>query len=192
MATRTTLLLLDVQNGIVDQLQLPESFFQGMTTALTAARNHGLNIVHIVTAFRDGYPESSPTNSFIPSVAARGLFKEGDPSVKVHASVTPISKEPVITKRRVSAFCGTELDMILRCANNNHIVIAGLISSGAVLSTVQQAADLDYGVTILRDLCMDRDEEVHRVLMDKVFFRKHSVVNAELWVRQLEIKASND
>ncbi|KAJ6110565.1 Isochorismatase family protein [Penicillium sp. IBT 16267x] len=187
----TTLLLLDVQNGTVDPLQCPESYLQGLTSALAAARSHQLNVVHVITAYRNGYPENTPTNSSVPGVAARGLFKEGDPSVQVHASVTPAPTEPVITKRRVSAFFGTELDMILRCSQTDHIVVAGLITSGAVLSTVRQAADLDYRITILRDLCMDREEDVHRVLMDKVFFRKHSVVTAEVWVKQLGIEASN-
>lgn len=191
MGTRTTLLLLDIQNGIVDSLQCPESYLEGLTSVLAAARSHNLNVVHVTTAFRNGYPENISTNSSVSGVAARGLFKEGDPSVQVHASVTPTPTEPIITKRRVSAFFSTELDMILRCAGSNHIVVAGLITSGAVLSTVRQALDLDYRITILRDMCMDRDEEVHRVLMDKVFHSKHLVVDAEVWVRQLGIKASN-
>ncbi|KAJ5947765.1 hypothetical protein N7466_000780 [Penicillium verhagenii] len=182
----TTLLLLDLQNGIVEQVGAPQAYLERLATAISAARGHKLNVVHVVTAFRKGYPENNLNNSSVPAVAARGLFQEGDDAVKIHPAATPISEEPVITKRRVSAFFSTELDMILRCSNTDHIVVAGLITSGAVLSTVRQAADLDYRVTILRDLCMDRDEEVHNVLMDKVFFRKQSIDTVEKWVAGLE------
>ena len=38
-----------------------------------------------------------------------------------------------------------------------------------VLSTLRQAADLDFTLTVLSDGCSDRDVEVHRVLCEKVF-----------------------
>jgi len=37
-----------------------------------------------------------------------------------------------------------------------------------VLSTVRQAADLDYRLTVLEDACADGDPVVHRVLTEKV------------------------
>jgi nicotinamidase-related amidase len=100
--------------------------------------------------------------------------------------VAPIENEVVIMKRRISAFFATELDMILRCFRAETIAVAGLITSGAVLSTVRQAMDLDYRVTVLEDLCMDRDEEVHRVLMHKVFARKTEIISAKEWIGKIE------
>lgn len=69
---------------------------------------------------------------------------EGDPSVDIHAAVAATPEEPVITKRCESAFFRTELEMILRCYNTERIVVAGVITSGAVLSTVREAMDLDF------------------------------------------------
>ncbi|KAJ5591471.1 uncharacterized protein N7459_001840 [Penicillium hispanicum] len=177
----TTLLILDVQNGVIDQLENTNSYLYRLASALSAARRNAVNVIHVVTAFRTGYPECHPNNSSVPAVKARGAYQEGDFSVQVHAAVFPASEEPIITKRRVSAFTGTELDMLLRCSNTETLVVAGLITSGAVLSTVRAAMDLDYRITVLRDLCMDRDEEVHRVLMDKVFYRKAEVMSGEEW-----------
>jgi hypothetical protein len=42
-----------------------------------------------------------------------------------------------------------------------------------VLPTLRQAADLDYGLVVLADACLDGDPEVHRVLTEKVF-RRHA------------------
>lgn len=45
----------------------------------------------------------------------------------------------------------------------------GISTSGVVLSTVRWAADMDYRMVVVADACADRNEEVHRVLTEKVF-----------------------
>jgi nicotinamidase-related amidase len=54
-----------------------------------------------------------------------------------------------------------------------------------VLSTVRQAADLDYGITVLADACADPDAEVHRVLTEKVFPRQALVTSTDEWIASL-------
>ncbi len=54
-----------------------------------------------------------------------------------------------------------------------------------VLSTLRQAADLDFGLTVLRDCCADADPEVHRVLMEKVFPRQAEVTSITGWTASL-------
>lgn len=87
----------------------------------------------------------------------------------------------------MSAFAGTDLELVLRCLDvRNDLVVCGLSTSGAVLSTVRQAADLDYRLTVLKDLCLDRDAEVHGVLMDRVFVRQARVVASSEWLVDIE------
>jgi nicotinamidase-related amidase len=50
-----------------------------------------------------------------------------------------------------------------------------------VLSTLRQAADLDYGLVVLSDGCLDADPEVHRVLTEKIFPRQAEVVTVAEW-----------
>jgi nicotinamidase-related amidase len=54
-----------------------------------------------------------------------------------------------------------------------------------VLSTLRQAAALDYQLTVLSDGCADPDSEVHRVLLDKVFPRQAAVMTAIDWTATL-------
>jgi nicotinamidase-related amidase len=61
------------------------------------------------------------------------------------------------------------------------LVLAGISTSGVVLSTVREAADRDYELTVLENLCLDADEEVHRVLTGKVFPRQATVLAAADW-----------
>ena len=64
-------------------------------------------------------------------------------------------------------------------------MLTGIATSGVVLSTLRQAADLDFKLTVLRDGCADVDPEVHRVLMDKIFPRQSAVMSAKEWIEQL-------
>jgi nicotinamidase-related amidase len=103
----------------------------------------------------------------------------------VHPSVAPHAKDLVIIKKRVSAFAGSDLEVILRSQGLTHLVLTGVATSGVVLSTLREAADKDYQLTVLSDCCEDRDEEVHRVLMTKVFIRQAEVMEADAWIASL-------
>ncbi|GHO87502.1 hypothetical protein KSZ_55080 [Dictyobacter formicarum] len=85
------------------------------------------------------------------------------------------------TKCRVSAFSGSDLEMVLRAQDITHLVLCGIATSGVVLSTLREAADKDYQLTVLADCCIDSDEEVQRVLLSKVFPRQVDVLQAEIW-----------
>lgn len=80
---------------------------------------------------------------------------------------------------------GPDLDIILRAGGITHLVLAGIATSGVVLSTVRQAADLDYQLTVLSDGCLDADPEVHRMLTEKIFPRQAEVVRIGAWTAQL-------
>jgi nicotinamidase-related amidase len=64
----------------------------------------------------------------------------------------------------------------------------GIRTSGVVLSTVRWAADIDYRLIVLSDCCADPDEEVHRVLMEKVlsFFGQAAVVTSQEFLKVLD------
>ncbi len=61
-------------------------------------------------------------------------------------------------------------------------MLAGIATSGVVLSTLREAADKDYQLTVLSDLCADFDAQVHSVLLEKVFPRQADVMTADQWL----------
>ncbi|EST19577.1 hypothetical protein M878_41875 [Streptomyces roseochromogenus subsp. oscitans DS 12.976] len=64
-------------------------------------------------------------------------------------------------------------------------MLTGIATSGVVLSTVRQAADLDYRLTVLAGGCLDSDPEVHDVLTRKVFPRQADVLSVAEWTKRL-------
>jgi nicotinamidase-related amidase len=69
--------------------------------------------------------------------------------------------------------------MILRARQIDTLVLTGIATSGIVLSTARHAADHDYRLAIVSDACCDRDDEVHRVLIEKVFPRQATILTAD-------------
>ncbi|MFC4501156.1 MULTISPECIES: cysteine hydrolase family protein [Streptomyces] len=182
---RTVLLVMDFQNGIVDRLG-DEAVLAAAGRAAEAARAAGIPVVFVRVAFRPGHPEVSARNAAFAALANGGdTMTETHPATGIHASLRQRPDEPVVTKRRVSAFSGSDLDVLLRAHAAETLVLAGIATSGVVLSTLRQAADLDYRLTVLSDACADADPEVHRVLLEKVFPRQASVLTTDDWAKSL-------
>jgi nicotinamidase-related amidase len=175
--TGTALLVMDVQDAIVARYPDPE-YLPRLREAIAAARARQIPVIYVVIGFRPGFPEVSPRNKVFGAIASRagGLPNE------IHPDVAPVPGDIVVTKRRVSAFAGSDLEMVLRAQGIDHLVLTGIATSGVVLSTVRQAADLDYELTVLADACLDNDPEVHRVLTEEVFPRQAEVVTVAGWV----------
>jgi nicotinamidase-related amidase len=176
----SALLVMDFQTAVVDMVATDKEGLLARTATLAdAARAAGMRVVYIVVGFRAGYPEVSPRNQSFGPIRESGRFGPGSAGTEVHAALAPKEGDVVVTKHRVSAFAGTDLEMILRANGVETMVLAGIATSGVVLSTLRHAADADYRVVVVEDCCADRDPEVHRVLMEKVFPRQAIVVKGE-------------
>ena len=180
---KSALLVMDVQDNIVGRLADPE-FVPRVARAVAAARGAGVPVMHVVVGFRAGHPEVNPANRSFGALPP-GAFTPDDPGAAIHADVAPRDGETVVVKKRVSAFAGSDLQMLLNAAGIEHLVLTGIATSGVVLSTVRQAADLDYRLTVLSDGCADADPETHRVLTGKVFPRQAEVTTIDAWATSL-------
>jgi nicotinamidase-related amidase len=175
----SSLLVMDFQTTIVEGFAPDKDGLLSRTASLIeAARTAGMKIVYVVVGFRPGYPEVSPRNQSFGAIRETGRFLEGSSGSEVHSAVAPKPGDIVVTKHRVSAFLGTDLEVVLRANGIETLVLAGIATSGVVLSTIRHAADADYRLVVVEDCCADRDPEVHRVLTEKVFVRQATVTTS--------------
>ena len=178
----TALLVMDVQAGIVTRFAQTSDVLTPISTAITAARAAQIPVIYVVVTFRQGYPEISPRNkSFSAIKQQQSRLQAAMTATEIHPAIAPQPTDIVVTKRRVSAFSGSDLEVVLRAQGITHLVLCGIATSGVVLSTLREAADKDYQLTVLSDGCVDGDEEVQRVLLSKVFPRQAEVVTTEAW-----------
>src|ERR1035437_2312825 len=176
----TALLVMDLQEPMVQMLKDKESFFNSINKAIIHARSNNMPVIFVVIGFRKGYPEASANHKIMFKANPMMSFDKEE-TVSVHSSVNQEPGDIVVTKKRISAFTGSDLEVVLRSLEIKHLVLSGIATSGVVLSTLREAADKDYALTVLSDCCGDRDEEVHRVLTTKVSARQANVVTADEW-----------
>jgi nicotinamidase-related amidase len=180
-AARSALLVMDFQVPMVERFATGQDALLAATAqAISAARQSGVRVTYVVVGFRPGLPEISPRNmSFSRLKASGGLATD------VHPTLAPAAGEVIVTKHRVGAFAGTDLDMILRAHDIDTLVLCGIATSGVVLSTLRHAADADFRIFVLRDCCSDQDGEVHACLMDTVFPRQADVIDSAAFIRSI-------
>lgn len=182
---KTALLVMDVQNGIASRFAENGKALLPFQKAVEAARRHNIPVIFVRVAFSEGYPEISPRNKSFSQVSQFGGMTVSDTATQIHESVQPQPGEPVVTKFRVSAFAGSNLEVILRSRQIDTLILSGIATSGVVLSTLREAADKDFALTVLSDACLDADPEVHRVLIEKVFPRQADVLTVDAWIESL-------
>lgn len=181
---KTALLVMDVQNGIVSRLGENPGVLVPFQKAVKAARQNNIPVIFVRVGFSEGYPEVSPKNKAFSGLAKVSGMTVADDATQIHESVQPHPNEPVVTKYRVSAFAGSNLEVILRAQQIETLILCGISTSGVVLSTLREAADKDFAIKVLSDACFDADQEVHRVLIEKVFPRQADVMKVEEWTKR--------
>lgn len=180
---KSAFLTLDLQAGILTTIPGAESILPNAAKAVDAARRAGFLIIHVGLGFAEGYPEIPP-DSPMERVKQRNVFVIGTPSAEISPAVYRPG-ELVVHKHRFGAFSENQLDLILRARGISHLALCGVVTSGVVLSTVRRAFDLDYRLTVVKDACIDRDAEVHRILTEKVFPAQGKVLTAEEFAASL-------
>jgi nicotinamidase-related amidase len=176
---RAALLVMDVQVDVLTKFMMEAQATEVIARIpdlLAVARGAGMMVIHVIVAFRPGYPEVGPDNPTFAGVKALGAMLAGSEGTRIHPAAAPREREPIVIKHRVSPFVGTDLPTLLRTNAIDTLVLAGVHTSGVVLSTVRQAADLDYRLIVVRDCCADPDVEVHAMLLDRVFPKQATVV----------------
>jgi nicotinamidase-related amidase len=184
---RAALLSMDLQAGVVSMYVKDEGFIPRVAGVIEWARGAGMAIVHVRVGFRPGVPEANPRNRFLSALKASPRHQEffqGE-SGAIHPALTPAADDLVVTKSRIGAFAGTDLDLLLRAQGIDTLILCGVATSGVVLSTFLVAVDADYEVLVIEDCCADLEAELHEILLEKHFPRFGTVLSASEFQKTL-------
>jgi nicotinamidase-related amidase len=175
---RTALLVMDYQNGILDRLPDAKALLDRAAEAIATIRRHGGQIGYVRVAFTDADYDRIPPGSHFGGIMARGgrSHHADDPATAVHDTVAPEPGDVIVRKTRVGAFSTTDLDEQLRARQIDTLILAGISTSGVVLSTVRDAADRDYRVFVLADASADPRPGVHEFLTEQIFPHQAQVI----------------
>jgi nicotinamidase-related amidase len=182
---QAALLVIDVQQGVVDSMGFGLDYMNRVSQAIETARTTSIPVIYVRIAYREGAPEISPNNRMLYNFAKSGTMMKTAATSQIHSLIAPKSGDIIITKSRVSAFTGSELDLVLRSLKIDHLILSGNATRMGILATFFEAADKDYSLTVLSDCCADSNQAVHDLLMTEVFPLQANVVSLEQWINQL-------
>lgn len=179
------LLVMDYQPAILASLPGPadpEALLSRVAGAIADMRAHGAAIAHVRVGFTEAdWAAIPPGNKTFSFIGRQRLMHHEDPATAFHDQLAPEPGDITVRKTRYGALSTTDLDRQLRDRGITTLVIAGLTTSGVVLSTAIDAADRDYQLYILSDGVADPDPQAHHTLMTSVFPRlAHIIDTAEL------------
>ncbi|GLW12710.1 hydrolase [Microtetraspora sp. NBRC 13810] len=179
------LLVMDYQQEILSSLpglDNPEALLSRVAGAIADMRAYGAAIVYVRVGFTEAdWAAIPPANRTFSFLGRQRLMHHADPATNIHRQLAPEPGDITIRKTRYGALSTTDLDRRLRDRGITTLVIAGITTSGVVLSTVTDAADRDYRLYVLSDGVTDPDPQVHQTLMTSVFPRlAHVIDTAEL------------
>jgi nicotinamidase-related amidase len=175
---KTALLLMDYQSGIIGRIPNSDALLERAAQTIVAARRHGVCVGYVRVAFDEADVKAIPTTNKAFSRLAQTIdaFRSDAPATQIDARVSPQPGDIIVRKTRVGAFLTTNLNQRLELAGITTLILAGISTSGVVLSTVRDAADRDYHLFVVSDACADPDPEIHEFLLNRIYPNQADVI----------------
>jgi nicotinamidase-related amidase len=177
--SRTALLVMDYQPGILDRVEDPDALAAKARAAIDTMREAGATIGYVRVAFTDEELGAMPDTAGMARVKAMpaGSMGADSPATQVDERVAPQEGDIIVRKKRVGAFGTTDLDQQLRARGVDTLVLAGISTSGVLLSTVRDGYDRDYRLFVLADASADPQPGFHEFLTMQLFPRQATVID---------------
>ena len=177
-ASRLALLLLDFQYGVLDTVRNSADVLSRAEVALCWARQQRVQVAHVRVAFtEEDFARVPAHNKALRQVVESRRFADGSREAAIHSRVAPQGRELVVRKTRFGAFSTTELHRLLQELGIDTLILAGISTSGVVLSTVRDALDRDYEIYVLADSIADHDPQLHDALVERLLRQSVNVID---------------
>jgi nicotinamidase-related amidase len=178
---QTMLLVMDYQPATLRSLAETRYLLSRVADAIAVVRQAGGRVGYVRMAFEDADYDALPPHTLLATrvTSAGRAFHSQSPTAAILAELAPEPGDLVVRKTRVGAFSTTELDRQLRDDGLSTLVLAGVSTSGVVLSTVRDAADRDYQIFVLADASADPDPAAHEFLTRVIFPRQAYVITTD-------------
>ena len=128
---KSALLVIDVQNGVVEEAFARDSVIAAINTVIDKARSHGVPVIWV---------QHSDEELIIDSQAWQ-----------IVPELQPLAGEPIVRKLYRSSFESTDLDQLLESLGAGHLYITGAQTNNCVRHTTHSALERGYDITLVSD-----------------------------------------
>ena len=184
MMPQDALLVIDVQKEVLDPKgtlggdlpKVADGLLAAVRTMVDWAHDQDIPVIWIRMAFRPGYIDA-PLSVRESADEMAGRLVDGSWGADIVDGVGQRDDDYVITKKRPSAFFGTDLDWLLRGLGVERLIVIGTSTNWAVESTVRDADSLGYRVVIAREATGARMGDMHEHALRSMGTRFAEVVS---------------
>jgi len=161
---RPALLIIDMQNDFVREgsplhVNGAEEILPRIREALNIFRERHLPVVHVLRVHRK---DGSDVEVFRKSLFEKRPFAvRGTWGAAVVDELAPAPGEYILEKIRMSAFLGTDLDLLLRSLGVTSLFVTGIQTPNCIRTTVFDAAACNYTVFLVSDAVCAQSPEIH-------------------------------
>ena len=173
---KTALLVMDLQRHMVDE-QSPLAQHAGFAEmvkktglikrvkkVMDAVRAAGMLVITVKVDFSAGYFPRYPTRGeFCKIIVAENeggqVLRPGIWGYDIVDEVAPLGGEPVVLKRHMSAFAGSNLDEVLRAHGITDIALTGVATNYVITATNWSALNYGYSCIVIEDCCTTHNDE---------------------------------
>lgn len=124
-------------------------------------RGKSLHVFHVKVAFSEDYIEHPVSSPLFGKAKEFKALQSGTWGTEFVEVIKPNAGEKTITKRRVSAFYGTDLEATLRARGIHTIYLSGVSTDLAIESAARDGHDRDFNVVVVSDCCAAANEDDH-------------------------------
>jgi nicotinamidase-related amidase len=145
-------------------------------------REHALEIVHtrIQSLTRNGRDRSGGHKRL--NILAPAGSKEAD----FLPEVAPMGDELVINKTASGVFSSTNIHYVLQNIGINALFVAGVYTNECVETTVRDACDLGYFVTVVEDCCTTVTPELHNASLATLRDRYARIISTDQALQEVD------
>jgi len=162
----------NLENHVIPNTQRLQSSF----------RLYGLEVIHtkIQSLTQDGRDRSNGHKRLHLHAAP------GSREAQILDEVAPVGDEIVINKTASGVFSSTNLHYVLKNIGINALFVVGVYTNECVETTVRDACDLGYLVTMIEDCCTTVTPELHNASIATIRDRYARVISTAEAIREID------
>jgi biuret amidohydrolase len=147
-----------------------------LAQVLSAARGAGMLVIHTREGHRPDLSDCPPSKLArgrldvgIGALGPKGrVLIRGEEGHDIVDELAPVSGEVVLDKPGKGSFYATDLELLLRNAQINSLIVTGVTTEVCVHTTVREANDRGFECLVLEDCVGSYFPEFHRVALEMV------------------------
>lgn len=180
---KTALLVIDMQNDTVKVKEAPFNTLTKQVEAkgaiantaelIAAARKAGMKVIYACHIAREDASDIIPTVTDImlpgPVARPRRSVVEGTYGAQIVDELKPQPGDHVITKRRSSAFYGTDLELILRSWGIDTLILTGIATNFCIANAARAARERDLHYVVASDCIASFSADIDEFFIKRLF-----------------------